>query len=93
MVIEKVEELEAMFDAIVVELVKDEVTEGGIIIPEQSQKDQLFLKVVAIGNTCKTIKEGDWVMPHPLSRPVLFKLKEKEFVVYKEYEVLTRVRN
>lgn len=73
---------------VVVKLVKQEQTESGIIIPESSQKEEMFMEVVMIGADCTKTKVGDWIMISPFSKPVRFTLDGGEFMVVSDYDAM-----
>ena len=58
--------IQAVKDKVIVEVMKqEEKTSGGIIVPDNVQKDpQLFTKVISVGADVKEINVGDNVLCH-----------------------------
>jgi chaperonin GroES len=73
---------------VVVKLVKQEKTEGGIFIPETAQKEELFMEVVMVGEDCSRTKVGDMIMISPFSRPVRFELDNAEYMVVSDFDAM-----
>lgn len=87
---EKIEDFKVAGDYIAVELVIQEKTEGGIIIPEASQKkeDNQFMEVLGVGPECKNTTVGDWVLLHPNTMCTRIKVGERNVIIPKEYDIL-----
>lgn len=92
---EKIEDFQPAGDCITVELIIQEKTEGGIIIPESSQKkeDNQFMEVLGVGPDCKNTKVGDWVLLHPQTMCTRIKVGDKNVIIPKEYDILGYARN
>lgn len=92
---ETIENFKPVQDYVVVELIVREKTEGGILIPEGSQKkeDDMFMEVLATGPDCKFTKTGDWVLLHPQTMCTRIKVGSKTIVIPKEYDIMGKVEN
>lgn len=73
---------------VVIEFKKVDKTEKGVYIPEQSQKEDKFNKVVAIGPECKRVKVGDIVFVSPTARPKIIELLQDNHVQIWESDIL-----
>lgn len=58
--------IQAIEDKIVGEVLRREVSAGGIILPEGAQDPQTYVKVLSVGEKAanKNIKEGDIIVCH-----------------------------
>lgn len=55
--------LKPLFDrVIVVRDAAEKVTNSGIVIPDKAKEDKLMGVVKAVGDSCKYVKEGDYVL-------------------------------
>lgn len=77
-------------DYVVVELVKEEETAGGVMIPEHLQEETLGLPVAATGPDVKGIEIGDLVMPVGLGNTM--SIFGKEYLWVESYNVLAIVK-
>lgn len=57
--------VKALGDKIVVQLMKKNVTKGGIVVPENAMTEpQAYGKVLSVGENINTVKEGDTLTFH-----------------------------
>lgn len=74
---------------VVVELVKEEETAGGIYVPESIQEKAIGLPVVAVGPDVDDIKVGDLIMP--LGHGNVISLFGKEWLWVDRYDIMAIV--
>lgn len=83
----------AFGDSVVVAPETVDKTEGGILIPEASQKQNEFTKVIAVGKEVKEIEVGDMVAFVHYANPSSFPLDGKRYFSFHEHEVIGKLFN
>ena len=79
---------EPLGEEIVFEFIREDRTAKGILIPEQSQKQERICEVVAVGKECKYVKVGDFILISPTSRPKVIDLISNNHIQIWEKDVL-----
>tara|TARA_R100001244_G_scaffold45829_1_gene41142 strand:+ start:151 stop:456 length:306 start_codon:yes stop_codon:yes gene_type:complete len=87
----KTMKVEALGTRVLVQLdVPEEVTEGGIILPDGSQERPIEGKVFGVGSDCLNLKVGDKVLVPPHAGTYV-SLRGNGFTVMDEEEVMIRI--
>lgn len=87
---------EVFGDMIVVDPKFKEKTEGGVILPEALQEQQMdpYMEVVAVGPIVKSeVNVGDFLTFPISARPNMIIVEDIKYLVFKEYEVLGKRLN
>lgn len=81
---------EPLRDWVVFKVPLVEMTESGVIIPDQAKKSMTsnVVKVLAVGPTCEKVKVGDTVLVHPESGALVIDLKGQEYACINEFQIV-----
>lgn len=64
-------------------------TASGIIVPDTAKIPMHnIVKVLAVGPQCEMVKEGQTVLVHPSSPPLIIELDGKDYACVNEFQVV-----
>lgn len=92
--------LKPLFDKVIVEEIKEEVSRTGILLPKSAEEKPIKAKVVEIGNGGKVdgeqvemiVKKGDIVLYSKFAGTE-FKLDNKTYVILKQEDILAIIED
>jgi co-chaperonin GroES (HSP10) len=72
---------------LLIEFKVKEKTDAGVYLPESAWTMKGILKVLAVGEFCKQVKEGDWIIMSAEARPKTICIEGVIYGMIQEFEV------